>query len=413
MEKKKFFYGWWIMLTMFMSMTFFFAPIVNLLSLFTDPVSTDLGVSRTDFTFYYTIVTLTGMISAPFAGRILQKVDARVYLTVLTLFGIASFIGFSMAQSIWVFYALGVLQGIALVAGSVIPASVLITNWFVEKRGLALGIALAGSGVGGVLLSPVIAMCLHAVGWRGTYLVLAAIVAITVLPFTIFIVRFKPSEKGMVALGEQANAAQAQAQAPAPGLTQKQAMSTPAFWVLSIAILLTGIVVNTMLVNLTPYLSDLGVTVAIASLVLAIGSGTVIAGKLICGRLFDLMNTRVVLIILGVCNLLSFVSLIFASSLTFGILYSLFTAMGACALTIAPTYVASVLFGRRDFSGIFGVLSMFTSVGTAIAAVFGGLLLNATGSWNIVLYALMALAIISMVLYLVALSLKPKWETEA
>ena len=408
MGKKKVFYGWWIMITAFMSMTFLFAPVVNLLSMFTDPVSSSLGVDRSQFTLYYTVVTLTGMVSAPFAGRIMKKVDARLYLSVCTALGIVAYLGMAVAPSIYVFYVAGVLQGIALVAGSVVPCSVLITNWFNKKRGLALGIALSGSGVGGVLLSPVVASLLSAVGWRGTYVALAILIAVTVLPFTLFVVRFQPSDKGLAPLGEAP--APAGSAVELPGLSQKQAMRTPAFWVLGIAIIVTAIAVNSMLINLTPYLTDVGMSLASASLLLSVSSGLVIVGKLVSGRLLDKINLRVMIIALGVCNMASFVCLLGASNLVWGFGYALFTGFGATALTIVPTTITSVVFGKKDFSGIFGVMSMCSSLGTALSPIFASAMLALTGSWEVLLITLIGVSVASIVLYNFALAIRPKFE---
>lgn len=354
-KKGKIFYGWWIVLACFMSMTFFFTPIINLVSLFTDPVSTDLGINRAQFNYYFTFVTLAAMITSPFAGKLMRKFDIRVYLTFFTVLGGLSYFGFSFSNNIIVFYIFGVLQGIALIAGSIIPASVLITNWFIEKRGLSLGIALAGSGFGGILLSPVVNWLISAYGWRTTYFILGVIILVTVLPFTIFVIRFKPSDIGLAPLGEAPVKDPSQAR-ELKGMLQKDAMKTPSFWLLALAIVVTGIVVNTMIINLTPYLTDIGATTERAALLLSVGSAMVLVGKLIVGRLFDKLNLFVALIFLSICNVLSFVSLLGASALIPGLLYATFTGFGATALTIAPSYVTAKLFGEKDFSSIFGVV---------------------------------------------------------
>lgn len=404
----KIFYGWWIVVASFLSMTFLFTPIVNLLSLFTDPVSVDLGVTRSEFTLYYTVVTVAAMIMSPIAGRLMNKMDIRVYLTIFTALGAISYFGFSFSTNIYVFYIFSVIQGISLIAGAIIPASVLITNWFNDKRGLALGIALAGSGFGGIILSPVVESLLSSLGWRTTYLVLGVIILVTILPFTIFVIRFRPEDIGLTPLGEKLTTENIKKDPS--GLTQKEALKTSSFWILSLAIVITGIVVNTMLINLTPYLTDIGATTKRAAFLLSFGSFMVLVGKLVVGRVFDKIPLIPTIIILSVANVLSFVALLGAQALIPGILYATFTGFGATALTIAPSYVTPKIFGEKDFSGIFGVVSIFSSLGTAISPVFSGIMYGINHSYVTILYTLMVLAIVSLLLYVLAIKLKPSFE---
>ncbi|WIV19425.1 MFS transporter [Paenibacillus polygoni] len=407
-KNNKMFYGWWIVITAFMSMTFLFTPIVNLISFFTDPVSQELGIERSQFSLYFTIVTLVGLVVAPIAGKILKKVNIRVFMTVCTLLGALSFVGFSFASNIYVFYALSVLQGISLIAGSIVPSSVLITNWFNEKRGLALGIALSGSGLGGIILSPVVSSLINSVGWRTTYLIIGIVIAVTIVPLTAFVVRFHPSDMGLTPLGQAPTKDKNQVLS---GMNQKDVLRTPSFWILCAAIIVTGIVANTMIINLAPFLTDIGATSSRAAFLLSLGSAMVIVGKLLVGRMFDKMGLTIMIIFLGLCNVLSFVFLRHADGQIAGILYATFTGFGATALTIAPSYITAYLFGEKDFSSIFGTVSMFSSLGTALSAVFGGVVYGINNSYGLVLTVLIVLSCVSAALYFLAAKTKPKYES--
>lgn len=408
-QKGKMFYGWWIVIACFLNMTFFFTPIVNLVSLFTDPVSTDLSINRATFTYYFTILTLASMLTAPFAGKLMRKFDIRVYLTFFAILGGVSYFGFALSSNIIMFYIFGALQGVALIAGSIIPASVLITNWFNEKRGLSLGIALAGSGFGGIILSPVINWLITDFGWRTTYIIVGVLILIFTLPFTIFVIRFKPSDIGLTPLGEAPVKDPSQVK-ELKGMLQKDALKTPSFWLLALAIVVTGIVVNTMIINLIPYLTDIGATTQRAAFILSISSAMVIVGKLLVGRLFDKLSLFVALVLLSVCNVLSFVSLFGAESLLGGIGYAVFTGFGATALTIAPSYVTAKLFGEKDFGSIFGVVTLFSSLGTALSPIASGILYGINNSYSLVLNVLIVLSVVGLILFILAVKTKPSFE---
>ena len=171
MNKKKIFFGWWIVIASFMIMTFLYTPIVNLVSLYTKPVTEELGIGRTQFSTYYTIMALVSMVACPIAGKLMRKIDIRLYLTVCTILGALSYIGFSFSTKLVHFYLLAVPMGISLAGAAIIPTSVLITNWFIEKRGLCLGLALSGSGFGGIILSPLNNWIISSYGWRASYLI--------------------------------------------------------------------------------------------------------------------------------------------------------------------------------------------------------------------------------------------------
>ena len=408
---KSVYYGWWIVLTAFVSAMLLFAPTVNLLSLFTDPVCSDFGIDRSRFTLYYTVVTVAGMVASPIAGIALRRFDARACLACFVLLGAVSYAGLSMASGIGAFYVLGVLQGFALMGGCVVPASVLVTNWFGDRRGLPLGIALAGSGVGGVLLSPLVAALIAGAGWRLAYAALAAMTAVVLLPLVVFVVRFRPADKGLSVPGSQASDSQGRAgerqgvQLPddsEQGATRAEALRTPTFWTLCLAVVVTGLVSNTMLVNLAPYLTDLGMEYGAAALVLSLTSAMVIVGKVLVGRLFDRFGLVKIVVALGMCNLASLASLALVPHMAGGVGYAVFTGLGATAFTIAPTYVTASVFGQRDFSAIFGVVSAFSSLGSALSPVFGSAALSLGGSWGAVLAMLCALAVAGTALYTVA-----------
>ena len=165
-KKGKIFYGWWILVASFIIMTFLYAPIANLISLFTVPVTKELGIGRTEFTSYFTVMATVAMVIAPIAGRLMKKMDIRVYLTLFTVLGAVSYIGFSFSTKLIHFLIFAVPMGMALAGAAMIPVSVLITNWFNEKRGLCLGIALSGTGFGGMILSPIVTWLISAYGWR-------------------------------------------------------------------------------------------------------------------------------------------------------------------------------------------------------------------------------------------------------
>src|ERR1700736_6346643 len=117
-----------------------------------------------------------------------------------------------------------VLLGVGLGGSTMVPASLVITNWFKERRGTVLGVATAGMELGGVIMSLLSAHLITTSGWRTAYVVLAVPIFVIVLPLTILVVRTRPETKTVEGVDASF--------APEEGLEVRQAFRTRSFWLL-------------------------------------------------------------------------------------------------------------------------------------------------------------------------------------
>lgn len=411
MRNKKIFYGWWIVFACFLNMTFIYASIANLVSLFIIPVTKDLNCSVTQFTTYFTVMALASIFIGPVAGRLIRKVDIRLYLVIFNSIAALSFVGFSFSTQVYHFYIFGVLMGVGMVGGSLIPVSILITNWFNEKRGLCLGIALAGSGFGGAILSPFINWVITAYSWRVGYLSLSAMIFIVLLPLAIFVIKFTPADKGLLPLG-MAKTSNPQ-NIELIGTTQSQTFKSLSFWSLSLAIIVSGIVINGMLIYLAPILRELGVTASDAAMILASASAMVIFAKLGVGRLFDKVGLIITLLVVSIGNLASLFFLSHSNVMALAILFSIFAGIGSTAITVTPAYITSALFGQKEYGAKYGALSIFISLGAAVSPIVAGMIYSINQSYTLLIEVLMVLSVLQFVLFFISVKTKPKFEPDS
>ncbi|MED3691249.1 MFS transporter [Peribacillus butanolivorans] len=407
-KKGKVFYGWWIAVATFMIMTLIYAPIANLVSLFTLPVTKELGFGISQFMVYYTIMALAGMAVGPIAGKLMKKIDIRLYLTLFIVIGAIAFVGFSFATKLIHFYLFAILMGAALIGGAMIPASVLITNWFNEKRGLCLGIALSGSGFGGIILSPLVNWLITAYGWRSAYLAIGVLIFVVLVPLAVFVIRLNPADKGLLPLGEPKSLNSTQR--IFTGTTQGETFKSVSFWALCLAITIGGIVVNSMLINLAPYLNEIGTTAKTAALLLSLGSAMVIVGKLLIGRLFDRLGLTTTLLIISAGSLVSFLFLMKANLVLPAIFYGVFSGLGATAVTVTPAYITGALYGEKEFGAKYGIVSIFISLGAAITPIISGAIYNINHSYGLLLNVLIVLSVVQFAIFLLAIKTKPKFD---
>ncbi|OIK15143.1 hypothetical protein BIV60_10470 [Bacillus sp. MUM 116] len=413
MDKKgKIFYGWWIVVAAFLIMTLIYAPIANLVSLFILPVTKELKFSSSQFMLYFTIMALASMAVGPFAGKLMKRMDVRVYLTLFILIAAIAFIGFSFSTKLIHFYLFAILMGAGLAGGAMIPASVLITNWFNEKRGLCLGIALSGSGFGGVILSPLVNWIITAYGWRTAYLVLGILIGVVLIPVAVIVIKLNPKDKGLSPLGGTISINSTEIK-ELSGTSQGEAIKSISFWALCLAILVGGVVVNAMLINLAPYLAGIGTTAKTAALLLSLGSAMVIIGKLLVGRFFDKLGLITTLFIISAGSLVSFIFLMKANIVLPAIFYTIFSGIGSTAVTVTPAYMTGALFGEKEFAAKYGVIAIFISLGAALTPIVSGAIYNIHHSYALLLNSLIALTFVQFTLFFLAIKTKPKVATKS
>lgn len=114
----------------------------------------------------------------------------------------AGYTGYSLCTSLPMFYVLSAVVGFSIGGMTMIPLSLIVSNWFHEKRGLAIGIAFMGSGVGGMVLQPITASIVQAMGWRTAYQCLGVLMFCTIVPCSFFVLKRSPADVGLKPLGD-------------------------------------------------------------------------------------------------------------------------------------------------------------------------------------------------------------------
>jgi MFS family permease len=198
------FYGWILVGTAFVTM----GIVVNArtaFSLFYPSILDEFGWSRALTAATFTTGLLASNAFTPFLGVLMDRLGPRVvFSTGLGLMSLGLALA-TMARAPWHLHlTLGVLVAGASVFVSYMGHSLLLPNWFVRKRGLALGVAFSGVGVGSFLLLPWLQGLIGRVGWRGACWTLVALVALVVLPLNAIVPRRRPQEMGLLPDGDEA-----------------------------------------------------------------------------------------------------------------------------------------------------------------------------------------------------------------
>jgi sugar phosphate permease len=358
----------------------------------------EFGWNRTQVsaivTIYWAFIALAG----PFVGRFLDFYGA----TRTMFFGLIGSSLFplllSLTPSLAYFYLIYALMAISHTALASIPYGYLIARWFKRKRGTAMGIASTGIGLGGVVVAPVSDLLITSFGWRTAYLLLGLGVLGVMLPLLLF-VKDRPEEMGLVPDGRVAKPSPDDS-APEPLWTAGEALRTPLFWMASLGLfLIFGTVFGTMS-HQVPFMRDLGVASARAAAIFSATAAMGVIGKLVFGYLMDKLPARAVVSTCFLLQALGVLILFFTKSIfMLWIFVPIFGfSMGGTA-TLRPLIV-TWLFGLTSYGTIFGAMQVLQSLGSSLFPLLGGVIFDATGSyqWAFLLFALTAAA--SGVLYL-------------
>jgi len=333
---------------------------------FIAPVAAEFSASTTQVTGWSLAWSLGCVVSAPLVGALADRVGARrVILTALASLSAALFAVSRFTNDLTEFY-LGALALGAIGAGtSAITYGRVVNSRFDLGLGTALGLMSVGLGLGAVFGPRLMQAIIDSLGWRQAFAILA------LLPLAILPLLFAWLREGSTYKDTEL--------APIEGVTRREAMRRPVFWVLAVGTILYGVCVGGVSVNLFPFLTSENLSRADAASAAGLFGAATVAGRLLGGIIIDRVRIHVAILlsIVLIVEAAAFLALglggatyLIPALLAFGV------SVGAEADCLA--YCTIKVFGRRYFGSIFGVLGIvMLYIGTGI----GPLLFSATRDW--------------------------------
>ena len=376
------YYGWVIVGSALVInlMTATLNPVI--FSFFIGPVSEELNVGISALSWALTIRLVTAGLAGPVLGRLIDRYGTRWLGAACGLLAGGMMVALSLAHELWLIYVLFGITGLAGFGG---PAGQLLTQvpiskWFVLKRGRALALATTGLAAGTTVAIPMAQWLIEAIGWRQTYVVFGLAIILTVVPICVLLVRRTPEDMGLYPDGADPpllDAGGTNRITTEEEWTVREALATPAMWLLLGAFGLAGIVLTGTLVHRVHFWEELGMSPGLVGLGTALDPLTVVFSIFAFGMLADRVPVRY----LGVAGLaglsLSIVPLIISTGEPYTILLHNFT-WGAAAggyitlnSVVWPNY-----FGREAVGAIRGVVLPVSISASGIGAPLYGYLLD-------------------------------------
>ena len=424
MQQQKFFYGWWVVLALMLVTGTSLALVVSTFNIYLNPVSEALGISKTQFALCSTIINLAVLVAAPKLGALLQKDTRKVLL--LCLFGFyAAYAAFAWVNNLASLYVVAAVFGLFSAGSTVVPTSILVNRWFVARKGLAMSIALSGSALTGMVLAKSISYFIQTDGYGVAYQTIAACSLIFSVLLIVLIIRNRPEDKGLQALGAvtaaTASTSSVHNSLALVSLSPKELRTKPFHWAMLLGAFLAGLVGGGIVMQLPVFLQDTfdSDSVKLSSTLLATSLGVMIFAKILLGWLYDRIGTQratlvVTLSIIATCTPFFLIPLLPNMAWQLGLIGVVCWGLGNCVGTVTPSVMAAKTYGNEYYGQIYGNLHRTQYLGIGLGAPLIAKLVDLNhGSWSVVWLGAGVLIVVMLAVYLFAIKASQPYRQAA
>jgi len=402
---REFKYGWPVVLSSALGIALGMSPLpFYTIGVFAGPLAVEFGWQIGQVMSALAVFTLVAMAASPLVGYLTDRLGVRrVVLTSITLFSL-SFMAFSLNNGSLTLYL--VLWGILAFAGAgTLPITFTraVSNWFNEKRGLALGVALIGTGVSGALAKLLAGWLIAEFGWRAAYVGVGALPLLIALPVAFFLFRDVDDPKAADRAAQMRDHRSSRGDdGRVYGLTLAQALRDWRFWLLAAVFVPLSFAIGGPIPNLETLLGDKGFDTGQAIFLASVIGYAVFCGRLLGGYLLDhiwapLLACVLLMLPAGSMYLFQLAEPGYTQTVIAVILLGV--AAGIEYDLIA--YLVSRYFGIRNYGAIYGILYAFFALGAGFGPAVYGRFRDQTGSYDQALeYSMWAFVICSVALLL-------------
>lgn len=411
------FYGWWVLAAGCVIMGLSSGVVGYAATIFFIPVSAALGLSRAATSLATSVARLETSAFSFLIGYAIDRFGPRRPIIFgMTLMGVGLICFGLFARSLVTFiltWSFMVALGGSI--GGFPPIWAAINNWFVRRKGQAMGLGMAAQSLGGLIIAPTLALLISLWGWRSGAVVMGIVILVVTLPLS-RVMRTRPSDMGLLPDGDSPQAkpvagASATLTGPlsqrGPGgrnsqlitnFSLKQALRTPAFWFLNGGLGMRQLVQGGMGLHLSPLLQDVGYSGVQAASLIGVLAFIGIFGAMAIGWLSDHFERRKVAGAVIAIEALSLFCLYLADG---GWMVYVFLAGYGFAIGVHTMnrVILGDYFGQSHYARLWGILGMTTLPLGIIGPLFAGWMFDRTESYHTVLLVFAAVEGVGALLY--------------
>lgn len=382
----------------------------HIFSVFITPISQDLGLSRTSISSAYAAATLVAALGLPYVGRLVDRYGVRrVLLVVAVLFG-ASAMAFGTVTNM-IALAIGFAALRFLGQGSLmLNCANLVAQWFSKKRGFALSLMAFGFSASMAVHPPLAQWLIDHVGWRSAWLWLGLMTWVLLIPLIVILIQNKPEDLGLLPDGRRRDddlgqgSATPDADSADVGLSVKQAVRTPAFWIIAMTLATFSAVVTGLFFHQVSIFESAGLSPQVAAWTFSVSAIVMVLTMPILGHMLDRLPTRPMFAAATLTMTLVLLCLVFVRDIPSAIVYSVAFGINNAAIHTHMSFLWPRFFGRRYLGSIQGTATTIGVIGASIGPLPLGIAFDMFGSYT---GALIVLAILPMLCATAVLFMEP------
>jgi MFS family permease len=368
--------GWFIVAAVFITLVLVFGGGYDTVPVFLPALLRGFPKwSRAEVSLLPSVLALSAGISILPIGWLVDRIEARLVIVAGALLAAGSFFLASAAHSLAIMIAAYFILGIGISAGTVLPASLVLANWFTERRGLAMGIALSGSTVGGSLMTLVAGHLFEVTGWRTAYVVLGVPMIVVAVPLVALIVRSRPPGTTPMTVAESAELLE--------GFEISEALRTRSFWLIVLTNFCFAFTATASAIHLVAYLEGIGYRASAAAVVMSLVFAFAALGKVMLGYVADRLTARIALVICFVTQAAGLFIVFGAARI--GVIVGFVPIYGmsiAAPLMLLPLLTAESL-GIKRYGLLSGLAGLAQTFGAMVGPIVAGRIFDVTRSYTL------------------------------
>jgi MFS family permease len=363
---------------------------------FLKPVTQDLGIGRGFFGSAVGIESLMTTFGTAVLGFLLARYGTRRVMIpgLLLCAGTLALHATISADPLWIYFLLG-LNGLFFACQSPVPYANAVAQWFDRGRGLALGIAIAGVGLGVALIPQLATFLIAKFGWREGYIGLGiAVIVIAWLPVSIFLREppgFEPARR---------RAAAAAAAQVVPGIHARDAFKSWRFWSFTIAFFIAIVAINGTLTQIVALLTDRGIPIQVAVGALSASGIALILGRILAGWCLDRFWGPYVAIFFFCVPMAGIALLMSGLGGTVPLIGAVLCGLGVGAEVDLMAFFVSRYFGMKEYSKIYGVMFALFAGANGVGPSLSGLSFDWYHSYTPIFVVYEVLLVITCAMFL-------------
>lgn len=385
MKTKKIHYAWIICASCILLKIGLGGAVMCIAGNFVTPVVESLGIQVSQFTMLVSVEAAAMALMYTTAAKVLNTKKIGMVMGIAALAEVVGIALMATYQSVFLFYISGAIIGVGVAFTGFVAIPILINMWFHKKAGTVLGIIVAAEGISTVVYSMLTAKLIVSLGWRMAYLVLAVICLVLSVPALFLFVK-SPSEAGCKPYGAEEAASDAPASAASNtdwGLTRKQALRSPVFYMVWITCMMYSVGCGVQQYIATFATMELGQSIpsgATAAMWMSLGC---VASSIALGYINDKFGVKFGLGWGALFALLGYTGMIYSIVAPgFIIPSSLLVGLGGSMYTVQCPLLARTALGNKDYSSIWAIMMMGNSMVGAFSFSPIGLFYDVGGSYR-------------------------------